>query len=321
MRFQRLDLNLLVALDALIEHRSVSTAARQLFLSQPALSGALNRLREYFGDDLLVPSGRQMILTAKAEELRQPVQEALMLIRTKITTPLGFDPATAERQFSIIASDYAFNVLLADVFQEAAEIAPGLSFDLIPTDRLATERLERGESDLLLTLSSHMIDGHPRRSLWTDEHAIICWSGGAHRRALDADHFLHAGHVVAYFGTERFPAFTETFFTQQGINRRIDMRLPNFSALPQGVVGTDRLATMYRRHAEYFARFLPLTIHEPPLALPTVVEEVQWHSLRKKDEGLQWLIGLLSAHAAKLSPQLADAPAAITTSTTALGRA
>jgi LysR family nod box-dependent transcriptional activator len=83
MRFERLDLNLLVALDALIEDRNVSMAARRLYLSQPALTGALNRLRDFFGDDLLIPSGRQMMLTPKAEELRGPVREALMLIRTK----------------------------------------------------------------------------------------------------------------------------------------------------------------------------------------------------------------------------------------------
>jgi len=302
MHFQRLDLNLLVALDALIEDRSVSMAARRLFLSQPALSGALNRLRDYFGDDLLVPSGRQMVLTAKAEELRQPVREALMLIRTKITTPVGFDPATAERQFSIIASDYAFNVLLADAFQAAAVLAPGLSFDLIPTDRQASERIERGESDLFLTISPHMFEGHPRRSLWGDTHAVISWSGSRHQHGLSAESFLSAGHVVAYFGSERLPAFTETHFTQLGIRRRIDMRLPNFSALPQAILGTDRLATMYRRHAEYFARFMPLTIHEPPLPLPAITEEAQWHSARGKDEGLQWLIGLLTEQAAKLSP-------------------
>src|SRR5687767_5141559 len=107
MRFERLDLNLLVALDVLIEERSVSVAANRLFLSQPALSGALNRLREYFNDELLVQSGRQMILTPKAEELRAPVREALMFIRSRITTPSDFDPATAQRKFILVASDYA----------------------------------------------------------------------------------------------------------------------------------------------------------------------------------------------------------------------
>ncbi|MGD4540209.1 LysR family transcriptional regulator, partial [Xanthomonas citri pv. citri] len=106
MRFERLDLNLLVALDVLIAERSVSAAAKRLHLSQPAVSGALNRLREFFRDDLLVQVGRQMVLTPKADELADPVRDALLLIRTRITQPAGFDPATAEREFTIVASDY-----------------------------------------------------------------------------------------------------------------------------------------------------------------------------------------------------------------------
>lgn len=303
MRFERLDLNLLVALDALIEDRSVSTAARRLFLSQPALSGALNRLREYFDDDLLVQSGRNMVLTAKAEALRAPVREALMLIRARITTPALFDPATSERQFTLAASDYAFDVVVAETMQRAAMLAPGVSFEMVLPDRLATERLERGEIDLFITISTHMMEGHPTRPLWGDEHAVVCWSGSAHRDGLSADAFLKAQHVVAYFGPERIPAFTETFFTQQGLDRDIAVRLPFFSALPHAIIGTERLATIYRRHAEFFARALPITIHKPPIALPDVVEAVQWHRSRDKDAGLRWLIDLLVDQAARFKAE------------------
>ena len=301
MRFERLDLNLLVALDVLIEDKSVSAAARRLFLSQPAISGALNRLREYFGDELLVPYGRSMILTPKAEELRDPVRDALMLIRTRITTPLAFDPANDERRFVITASDYAFNVLLADVMAQAALDAPGLSFDLVPTTKRAPEQLERGDVDLFITISTYMVEGHPHIPLWQDEHCVIAWSEGRYGASLSAKDFLTAGHVVAYFGSDRQPAFTESHFGQQGINRRIDVRLPNFSILPQAIVGTDRVATMYRRHAEYFFQFLPLTIHVPPLPLPDVTEEVQWHKVRDKDVGLQWLVGRLREQAMLIS--------------------
>jgi LysR family transcriptional regulator, nod-box dependent transcriptional activator len=308
MRFQRLDLNLLVALDALIEDRSVSTAARRLFLSQPALSGALNRLREYFRDDLLVPSGRQMILTPKAEELRGPVREALMLIQAKITTPLEFDPATAERKFNLVASDYAFNVLLADVVREAAAVAPGISFQFDTPGKLAFERLERGEVELILTISSHLANEHPRIPVYEDDHAVICWSEGAHREGLTVQSFLDAGHVVAVFGPERNPAFTETYFVQQGISRRVEISLPSFSALPQAVVGTNRLATMYRRHAEFFAKFLPLMLHEPPVPMPRIAEEMQWHALRSNDHGLQWLVQLISDCAKRMPPPGNPAP-------------
>lgn len=307
MRFERLDLNLLVALDALIEDRSVSVAARRLFLSQPALSGALNRLREFFGDELLVPSGRQMILTPKAEELRGPVREALMLIRSRITTPLAFDPATAQRQFSIVTSDYAYHVLVAAVMREAAKVAPFVSFELAATDKNASDRLERGEVDLFITLSTHMHEGHPHEPLFEDDHAVISCADGAHRDGLTAEAFLSASHAVAYFGPDRHPAFTETYFQQRGVTRRIDVRVPNFAGLPEAIVGTDRLATMYRRHAEYFAGFLPLKLHQPPFPLPHVVEEMQWHTLKNNDQGVKWLLGLMLKHAKAITPQSASA--------------
>jgi LysR family nod box-dependent transcriptional activator len=298
MRFERLDLNLLVALDVLIEDRSVSLAAKRLFLSQPALSGALNRLREFFGDELLVPSGRQMILTAKAEELRGPVREALMLIRSRITTPSAFDPATADRLFSIAASDYAYNVLLARVMAEASKVAPNVKFELTPTGPLSMERFERGEVDLLITISGYLLDNHPTCPLYEDEHAVICWSGGKHANHITEQSFFDASHVVAFFGPERHPAFTETYFAQQGLRRHIAVRLPTFAGMPQAVIGTDHVATMYRRHAEYFAAFLPIVIHEPPVAMPRIREDGQWHSTRKSDHGLQWLIDLVRRTAA-----------------------
>jgi LysR family nod box-dependent transcriptional activator len=300
MRFERLDLNLLVVLDVLIEEKSVSAVARRLNLSQPAISGSLNRLREYFGDDLLVPSGRAMLLTPKAEDLREPVRDALMLIRTRITTPSAFDVTSVERCFVVTASDYAFNVLLADVFAQAEKLAPGVSFDLVPTTKRAFEQLERGQIDLFITISNFMLEGHPHKPLWHDEHCVIAWSEGRYGQSLAQNDFLEAGHAVAYFGSDRQPAFTEAYFGQQGINRKIDVRVPSFSILPQAIIGTDRIATMYRRHAEYFAQYLPLAIYAPPITLPNVLEEVQWHNVRGNDEGLQWLIGLLVETANKI---------------------
>lgn len=300
MRFDRLDLNLLVAFDALIEERSVSVAAKRLFLSQPALSGALNKLREFFGDELLVASGRQMIPTPRAEELRGPVREALMLIRSRITTPKQFDPATAERQFAIVASDYAFDVFLADTIVKASRIAPGVSFELISTGRAALDRLERGEIDLLITISDFLLDSHPRQPLFEDEHAVVCWAGSKHAAGITEESFFEAGHVVAMFGPERHPAFTETYFAQQGHSRKIELRMPTFASLAQAVIGTDRLATMYRRHAEYFAAILPVVVHRPPFFMPRIREDAQWHSARGGDQGLQWLLGLLGERAAAL---------------------
>jgi DNA-binding transcriptional LysR family regulator len=301
MRFERLDLNLLVALDALIEERSVSVAARRIYLSQPALSGALNRLREYFHDALLVPLGRQMVLTPKAEQLRGPVREALMLIRAKITTPAVFDAATAERHFTIIASDFVYDVLLVGLFAELGIAAPNLSFDVLTTGRRSTEMMDRGEADLQITLSGFLNEDHPHLPLFEDDFAVIACRKGRYGQRLTGPDFFDANHAVVLFGGERHPAFAETYFSQQGVQRKVQLRVPSFAALPAAVVGTDRIATMYRSHAAVFARHLPIAIHAPPVPMPTMVEEVQWHSLRGSDAGLQWVVGQLREHATRLA--------------------
>lgn len=291
MRFDRLDLNLLVAFDVLSHEQNVSAAARTLNLSQSAVSGALNRLRDYFADELLVPSGRRMILTPKAQQLVEPVRQTLLMIRSNITTPAKFDPASAERRFVIVASDYAYNVFLADALKVAGREAPGASFDVIPPDVGALERLESGEVDLLLTIESYMARGHPQELLCVDEHAVVAWDQNPHcDKGLDKAVFERLGHAITFFGPERFPALSETLFEEMGISRRIEMRVSTFAAIPQSIIGTERIATMHRRHAEYFARIMPIRIFNMPYALPQVRECIQWHKIRQADEGLKWLL-------------------------------
>jgi LysR family transcriptional regulator, nod-box dependent transcriptional activator len=291
MRFDRLDLNLLVAFDVLGKEQNVSAAANTLSLSQSAMSGALNRLRDYFGDELLVPSGRRMILTPKAMQLIEPVREALLLIRTNITTPAKFDPATADRRFVVVASDYAYNVFLASALKAAGSEAPNASFDVLPPDTTAFDRLESGEVDLLLTIESYLARGHPQELLCVDKHVVVAWDQNTHcENGLDRALFGRLGHAITFFGPERFPAFSESLFEKMGIERKIDVRVSTFAAIPQSVIGTERIATMHRRHADYFARIMPIRIFDMPYELPEVRESVQWHRIRQADEGLKWLL-------------------------------
>jgi LysR family transcriptional regulator, nod-box dependent transcriptional activator len=293
MRFDRLDLNLLVALDVMLETKSVSEAARRLNLSQPAVTGALNRLREFFKDDLLVPSGRRMLLTPKADELTGPVRRALMLIRAEITRPGRFDPATARRRFVIAVSDYAYTILLASLIVEAARVAPGISFELIPPSTQAAERLERAELDLFVTVSPFAFHLHPQLQLWRDEEVVISWVEAGYADRIDAETFYGAGHAVALFGPDRQPSLTDAHLTGLGRERKVELLLPNFSALPQAVVGTNRLATMHRLYAEHFAKLYPIRLHAAWQPLPEIVEVAQWHQVRDKDPGTQWLVSLL----------------------------
>ena len=291
MRFGRLDLNLLVALDALLTEKSVSLAAERLCLSQSATSSALGRLREYFGDELLVVKGRQMILTVRAEELIEPVRAVLEQIRTTIAIAPPFDPSTADRQIRIMASDYTTQVLLAEAFVELEKDAPGMRFEIQPMSMNPVESLERGFIDLLVTIDFAVSADHPSQFLFEDDYVVV---GDAANPALademTRERYFELGHVTARFGRASMPAFDEWFTRRQKQQRRIEVVAPSFLTLAGLVIGTNRIVTMHRRLAEQVVRDFPLIMKELPFAIPPIREVVQWHLSNSNDRGLRWVV-------------------------------
>ncbi|MBB3955564.1 LysR substrate-binding domain-containing protein [Novosphingobium sediminicola] len=291
MRFERLDLNLLVALDVLLAERSVSLAAERLFLSQSAASSALARLREYFGDELLITKGRQMTLTVRAENLIEPVRAVLDQIRSTITVSQPFDPASADRQVRIMASDYTTQVLLADALADFARLAPGLRFELQPMGRKPVEAIDRGFADLLITIDFAVSPDHPSRFLFEDDYVVVgCRSNRALSRPLTPEIYFGLGHVTARLGRGHMPAFDEWFTRRQRQTRRVEVVAPNFLSLPLLVLDTDRVATMHRRQAERMARIFPLQIAELPFTMPAIRQVVQWHCANGSDKALAWVV-------------------------------
>lgn len=297
MRFGRLDLNLLVALDALLTERSVSLAADRLCLSQSATSSALGRLREYFADDLLVVKGRHMILTARAEELIEPVRAVLDQIRSTIAIAPPFDPATADRQVRIMASDYTTQVLLADVFAHLAQEAPNMRFEIQPMSTNPTDAVERGTVDLLVTIDFAVSADHPSKILFEDDYVVV---GAADNPAMEGEmtreRYFGSGHVAARFGRAQMPAFEEWFTRRQKKQqRRIEVVAPTFLSLPGLVMGTRRITTMHRRLAEQMVRTFPLVMRELPFAIPPIREVVQWHITNNNDRALRWVVERMEA--------------------------
>lgn len=306
MRFNGLDLNLLVALDALLDNPSVSQVALRLNLTQSAVSGALSRLREYFGDELLVRDGRRMILTARAQLLAPSVRGVLMQIRSTIATPTQFDPATTTRRFTIICSDYVAMTLVDRLIAFADREAPGATFHLMPMDLHTAMVFDRGDVDLLITVETYLSADHPRRHLFEDEAVAICWRGNDRVGPdLTMAQFLEMGHVAAAFGDTQHPSFYEKQLAEIGIVRRLEVLTPSFSLVPFAVAGTRRLAVMHRRHAEFFAASLPLRVLPLPFALAPAVEVAQWHRHRGADAGLEWLLDTLT----RLAEKTPDRPA------------
>ena len=132
MELAGVDLNLLVAFDALMEERSVSRAASRLSLSQPGMSNALARLRKVLGDPLLVREGLALVPTPRAEALRQPVRDALAIIRGALDSPVGFDPANDHATCTVSCSDYSLLMLIGPLVRRLAATAPGVTIRVLP---------------------------------------------------------------------------------------------------------------------------------------------------------------------------------------------
>jgi len=299
MRFQRLDLNLLVALDVLLAEKSVSLAADRLCLSQSATSSALGRLRDYFGDELLVVKGRAMVLTARAEELIEPVRAVLDQIRTTIAIAPEFDPATCDRQIRFMASDYSTQVLLAGVLALIEAEAPHMRFEIQPMGDSPIDILERGQIDLLLTIDYAISSDHPSQVLFEDDYVVV---GDAANPAMEGEmtreKYFALGHVTARFGKSRTPAFDDWFVRRQKTQRRVEVIAPTFLSQTALVLGTRRIATMHRRLAQQMVGALPLVMREVPFDIPPIREAIQWHISNNNDRALRWVVERLAAFAA-----------------------
>ncbi|PHR61866.1 MAG: transcriptional regulator [Robiginitomaculum sp.] len=300
MRFDRLDLNLLVALDALLTERSVSQAAERICLSQSATSSALGRLREYFEDDLLVLKGRQMMMTPRGEELVEPVRDVLEQIRQTIVKVPEFDPAENKATISIMASDYITQIVLADAISAIQVEAPHMKFEILSMGGNVVADLERGIADLLICIDMLCSEDHPMELLVKDDFVVVGWEKNKHlQEPLTLEKFLELGHVVTRFGKARIPAAEEWFFKHRDIVRRVEVISPIFSLSPILTVGTDRVATVHRKMAEKMIQYLPITIHEMPIEMEGLRLAIQWHSFNARNAALQWVVKKLIEHSEK----------------------
>ncbi|MDT7536192.1 LysR family transcriptional regulator [Sphingobium sp. SA2] len=299
MRFKGLDLNLLVAFDALMVDRSVSRAAQRVNLSQPAMSNALSRLRAYFGDDLLIAHNKRMYPTPFAETLIPQVQAALATMESVVATSRHFDPATSSRTFRVMTSDYIATAVLFPMITRLASAAPGVRVELLLPSQRRIELLDNGNIDLLITLEAYLTPELPSDFLLEDRYWLV---GRADHPALVEGITLETmqayEHVMVAIGEERLPSFGDAYLDRIGIQRRVAMTAPNFAMLPWLLQETDWLTLMQGRLAHLMQRNFAIEIVPPPVPIPPLVEMAQYHVTRSNDPGLRWLIDTIRAQAA-----------------------
>jgi LysR family transcriptional regulator, nod-box dependent transcriptional activator len=291
-----LDLNLFVALDALFAEMSVSRAGERLHLSQSATSGALARLRRVFHDPLLVPVGRRMTLTPLAKGLVEPVRDLLLQAEAIRNHNPAFHPAASTRKFRMMMSDYVETVVMTEALPRIEKIAPGVTLELIPIVE-GSEALVRGEIDLAITPARLLAPDHPSERLFEDEFTCLVWSGNTQvGSSIPLKTYLRLGHVVVRFGRyQQLPTFDEWFVEHFGRERRIEVVTTAFNLVPQLLIGTSRIATLHRRLASFYQRYLPLKLVAPPVEIPSLEEHMQWHKSRDHDPGTVWLRSILKS--------------------------
>jgi DNA-binding transcriptional LysR family regulator len=292
---RRADLNFLFMLEALLEEGSVSAAADRLGLSQPAMSHALARLRQRFGDPLFVKTRAGMRPTPTAERIGLVSRQVLALVRQEILEVGAFDPATTTRKFTLGLSDMAATVLLGQITERFARSAPLARLRIVSVrEKEIAPQLEEGLVDLVVGTYALTSPAVMQQALFqSSEYVCIVRTGHpVVRSRLSLDQFVAMPHVIAIQNAQA-NEFVDKTLRSAGLGRRVTVEVPSLLALPQVVAHTDCVALVPRALAALAQQTTPLRIVEPPIRPPAPTIRHYWHQRFKADTSVTWLRSML----------------------------
>lgn len=303
-RLATLDLNLVVAFDALARERSVTRAAERLGVTQSAVSHALRRLRELLGDPLLVRSGNAMLPTPRAEELVAPLRSGLLQLSRALSGPATFDAASARRGFTLASLDLFDLLALPALLAEVRCAAPGVDLSVVSAlDRRLPERLETGEVDLAVAVQMHVggqdaaaapAPGLVRKTLFRDH--LMCFVRAGHPmlkqgrgtgRGLTLERYSGLSHALISLAGEG-PGVVDLALAERGLRRRIALRIPHFYGALAIVAQSDLVLTAPAALAS-LAREREVVALPAPLPLPEHSVGLIWHERFGNEPGQRWL--------------------------------
>jgi DNA-binding transcriptional LysR family regulator len=289
-----IDLNLLLALGALLEDRNLTRAGERIGLSQPAMSAALARLRRHYGDDLLEREGRGYRRTVFGEQLLPTVREALRHLDTTMQRSPTFDPADSDREFSIAASDYTVSILAEPLLRLVNRIAPRISLHLnaLPAG-LSASGAALAMHDLLIGPVGFDFPGR-HTELFRDR--LVCVvdpvASGLAGPALSLADLVRLPHAEPAFAPGQ-PTPVDRVLDELGITRRVRITVFGWLTVPFALTGTEMVAIMPERMARLAVRSAPLAILEPPFGRVELVEAAYWQPSRTDDPAVRWLLATL----------------------------
>jgi DNA-binding transcriptional LysR family regulator len=303
---RRIDLNLLVAFEALMRERNVTRAADRVGLAQPSMSNALARLRAVFNDELFVATPKQMRPTRRALALAGPVADALHRIRQALDPERPFDPATTARCFGLAGTNHA-NVTLITPMVEIMrrEVPQARLFIKALTYRETMHALDQGDIDLALGVIGELPRSIACRPLLTDR--AVCLAQPDHpalARGLTLQAFVELPHVRAALSEDPVEEI-DVALAQKGLERRFAMVVPGYLAVSAVVMNSTMLGVVPEKLARPIAAHTDLVVHELPLELPPWTISLLWSKRAEDDRGLCWLRDrILVAFAEQGDPRL-----------------
>jgi LysR family nod box-dependent transcriptional activator len=297
----RFDLNLIGALQALLTERNVTRAGNRLHVTQPTMSGMLQRLRQQFGDEILVRVGRNMELTPLGQSLVEPVRDALRSIEALANAEPTFDPARSVRTFSMMASDYCALTFLPRIVSRLASIAPGIRLEIRPLNS-GIDPVLAGDVDLLVCPPevfsiNHEEDLLHSEILFSDDFVCIVAEDHPLNYPITMEDYLLYPHVGVH-SKEVPDTLVSASFRKHVPSYKPTYTVPEFMAIPHMVAGSELIGIVQRRLALMSRKSLPIKMFVPPFALPNIVETLFWHPRHSADLAHSWFRRLLAREAA-----------------------
>lgn len=300
MNIASVNLNLLLAFEALLEERNVSAAAARIGLSQPAMSNALARLRALFGDKLFVRSVRGMVPTSRALALAEPVQLGLSHLRSALDAPKPFDPG-APRSFRISMTDYAELRVLSPLLRHLQSSAPHLQIFVQRAERIflpPEDALQQGTFDAAIGFfpeATQLAAGTQSLDLFTEDNVVIVRRGHPLlKRTLSLRQFASALHVANITRPDS-RGFIDDILAGHGLRRRLQVATPHLLSIPYLVSTSDAIAVVPEGLAARFKKFLTLQLCKVPFRMPLFRMRLLWHQRATADPAHQWLRSQIQA--------------------------
>ena len=293
MDYHGLDLNLLVSLHVLLTERHVTRSAEKLGITQPAMSASLARLRDVFGDQLLVRSAHGLARTGRADELLERLDYVMALIEQIASLPKGFEPLMSRRTFTLIGTDFVEFVLLAPLMAVLAKEAPGLEIVFKGPDPKSLETsMAAGTLDLAVGYLPDAPEALIKTTLFREPFTCMARPGhpGLQGGELSLERFVELHHVQALMrdGT-MYAAAIDAALANHGLVRKVSLWQPSFFGVASVVAQTNLIGTVPHRVAIHAAKSLPIVLHKVPLPLPAPEFSLYWHQRSRDDPGHRWL--------------------------------